>query len=256
MAGSPVFTAIQYLKYLRRANGAQKIHSPFVYDLYTGLIKRASKNKLPEIEALRKQLYTNHDLLDLVDLKRNESRRSTIRSVAKSSLSSPKFSAFLRMLIDQLAVKVVLETGTSFGLNTLYLASSNAQKIITIEASSAISSIARNHFQSLSNEKIELINATLADSFVHALVKHQPEMVFLDADHRGATTLQFIEDVLKQVSEVRCIVLHDIYWSNDMRNMWNQVIEDERFNLTIDIFCAGLIFPRMDMPKQHFTLRF
>lgn len=251
-----LFRIKYFIHYLLNAKGAHALHSPFVFQLYNKVIRPASKNQVSEIEAIRKKLKSNHGIIDVADIKNKTNERKSISSIAKSSLSSPQFSAFLRLLSMYLETEIILETGTSLGINALYLANASCvKKVITIEGSPIISEIARRTI-SAQNKKIKMIQGSIYDEFIPALVKHQPEIIFLDADHRSSAVDFYIESIMTYTPAVKCIIIHDIYWSEDMKEKWVELIGDIRFSLTIDIFQAGFIFPNQEMPKQHFTLKF
>ncbi len=256
MRGFPLYSLLQYLKYLERARGAYSLHSPFVYGFYNEVIRPSSKFRLKKIETLRKKLLKNHLLIDVFDFKKNEIQRKTISSIAKTSLSKPKFSAFLHMLTNHLHAESILETGTSLGINTLYLAETKAKTTVTIEGSSILAEQALTNFQQFDPENLKLVKGGIQKVFSTTLIQYDPDFIFLDADHRGVVTKKLIDEIMNQGSVPKCIVIHDIYWSKDMTRTWKALISDKRFNLTVDIFQAGLIFPKTDMLKQHFTLRF
>lgn len=246
-----------YLKYRVRAVGPHSLHSPFLFDLYNRVIKPSARFRLTNVEKLRSELKNNHQIIDLFDLKEKKNYRKTISSIAQTSLSTPKFSAFLYLLIRHLKVTKVLETGTSLGINSLYMAGPELiQKVCTIEASPIIASLAKKQFSKLLQHKIEIKEGTVADEFESLIVKEQPEICFIDADHRSSAIKLCIDLLVRHCPQIKCIIIHDIYWSEDMLKGWNELIQIEHFSLTIDLFQAGLIFPNMDMPKQHFTLRF
>lgn len=251
---SPFFTASQYIQYWFRATGPHGLHSPFLFDLYNRVIK-PSRKCLLEIEKIRKSLRQNNELIDVVDFKSGRVKRSTVGNVARTSLSQPKFSNFLRLLCDYLEVNIVLETGTSLGINSLYLAhSSSVKKVITIEGSDIISRLAHKTLQD--QPKVRIVSGNVHEHFEKQLVQHQPDLVFIDADHRGSVIKDALEKTLAHSPSVKCIVLHDIYWSPDMMEAWTEITEDPAYTLTADIFQAGLIFPNYPIEKQHFTLKF
>jgi hypothetical protein len=53
------------------------------------------------------------------------------------------------------------------------------------------------------------------------------------------------------------IVFDDIHWSREMEEAWEQIHQDSRVTLSIDLFFIGLVFfnPSFKV-KQHFTIRF
>lgn len=153
-------------------------------------------------------------------------------------------------------IKVALETGTFLGFTTAYLAKAVTEKVISLEGSPLLGELAIKNLNMLGIDQVQVLKANIHSSFMPAIIQHQPELIFLDADHRGEVTLQFINDTLREVPGIKCIVVHDIYWSKDMTDAWKKLIADDRISLTIDLFQAGVIFPHRNSPKQHFTLRF
>lgn len=252
-----LFRIKHFLQHFFTAKGAHSLHSPFVFQLYNQVVKKSAGNTVSEIELLRKELLNDHQLLDVADIKLGRTERKTIASIAKTSLSQPKFSSFLRLLAINLQAETILETGTSLGLNALYLSNAaTVKKVITIEGSPIISEITRRIFSKHSNSKVELTEGSIYDVFVPSIVKHKPEIIFLDADHRSSAIAFYLKEIITHIPEIKCIIIHDIYWSQDMLEKWNEIVENPRFSLTIDIFQAGLIFPNHEMPKQHFKLKF
>jgi hypothetical protein len=81
-----------------------------------------------------------------------------------------------------------------------------------------------------------------------------------DIDAVKAVCMRAIDASVDEYAELqhRCryLVLTDIYRSKLDRVIWQQIIEDQRFIVTIDLFFFGLIFYRTEQPKQHFSLRF
>ncbi len=247
---------LAYIKHSLKSKNAHGLHSPFVFDLYNQVIKKAHKYHIKEVEALRQHLLKNENLIDVTDFKTKKTKRKTVKSIAKSSLSTPDFASLLHLLVNYLKVDTILETGTSFGITTSYLGLSQAKKIISLEGSPILSQMASKNIQKLKLKNVEITSGNIHQSFTPNLVKHQPDFIFLDADHRGSITWKLVDQILKQEPKPKCIVVHDIYWSKDMSNTWFQLTRDPRIRLTLDIFQAGIIFPHRESPKQHFILRF
>lgn len=251
---SPLFTASQFVKYWFRATGAHGLHSPFLFKLRTEVIKE-SKNLIPEIETIRKALRESNQIIDVLDFKSGSINRSTVGNVARRSLSQPRFSNFLRLLCEYLNAKTVLETGTSLGINARYLAvAETVEKVVTIEGSDIIHQLAKETFNG--DPKIQSELGNLHELLEMNLVRHQPDLVFLDADHRASAVKYCLEKIMELSPATQCIVIHDIYWSKDMMQGWEEIVQSPSYNLTIDIFQAGIIFPNHPIEKQHFTLKF
>jgi predicted O-methyltransferase YrrM len=251
-----MYTLFQYIRYIVRAVGAHSLHSPFVFTLFDKVIKNASTFRIEAIEETRRSLLKNYQIIDVVDFKYNTSTQRTVSSIAKRSSSTLKFSAFLHLLINEIKAKTVVETGTSLGINTLYLAHTTAHKVCTLEASQILSELAKKQFIKHKKDGIILEFGKIDQTFIPTLIKHQPDFVFLDADHRGSIVKKQVDQILELCPKIKCIAIHDIYWSVDMTQAWVNLIKDPRIPLTVDIFQAGLLFPKKGMEKQHFTLRF
>lgn len=245
-----------FLVYLVKSKGGTFLHSPFVYKFYIDLIQK-KRSAEPDIEAYRTELIGNIEIIDVHDFKTHKDYRRSVSSIVRSSTSTKNFSIFLKELCEFMGIESVIETGTSFGINALYISrASSIKKIITIEGSPIIAKYAERAFDILGYKKIEILNANVYSIFESQLERINPDMVFLDADHRASAIDFYLKAIRKHCPKIKCIVVHDIYWSEDMSTAWDLVIKDPQFNLTIDLYQAGVIIPNHPAPKQHFTLRF
>ena len=249
------FRAKSFFFYWIKAKGSHSLHSPFLFRLYDRAFKTAKNARILEIENDRKVLFQSDRIIDVVDFKTRRNRRSTIGDVARSSLSSSKFSSLLKLLCDELEIKSVLETGTSLGINALYLSRGiHVKKVVSIEGSEIIHQLAKQTVSESTN--VLLKQGDLYKVFEPTLVQHQPELIFLDADHRKSAIEFCLEKIIGHLTNCKCIVIHDIYWSPEMTEAWTEIVSSPNYPLTIDIFQAGIIFPNQQMKKQHFMLRF
>jgi len=129
------------------------------------------------------------------------------------------------------------------------------RSLTTIEGSQVIAALAAKNIQPRT-QKARIVNGDIYKTLEEEIVRSKPDLYFLDADHRSTAVAFCIDLILKHTPNAKCIVIHDIYWSIDMKEMWLSLISDPRFNLSIDLFQGGLLFPNIEMPKQHFALHF
>jgi len=252
-----IFHSIRsYITYRWRAQNAHDLHSPFLFTLYNEVIRKRDKTYESGIKSLRSRLLNLKGNIQFTDPKSGQKKQVNLRKFAKNSASSHQFSYFLVKLIDHLGYETVLETGTCTGVNTAYLITSKASKVITLEGSPEIAKIAQLNFDRFMMGKVKLEEGTVRERFETLLAETKPDLIFLDADHRSETIKFYLEAIKKIHPKVSCIIIHDIHWSADMEQAWERVIQNSDYNLTIDIFQAGIIFPDHPMEKQHFIVKF
>ncbi len=251
---SPLFTSFHFFLHRLKSQNAHDLHSPFLFNLYNKVFRSFDQQEEAELLAIRK-FFVQKERIEFLDPKSNEAKASTVASLKNQVASSHRFSYFLVRLIKYLGYKRILETGTSIGLNTAYMGSVEGLKIWTIEGSKELAACASRNFKALSIDSINIVQGLVQEEFVSALEEAAPNIVFLDADHRSETIHFYLETIRSKAKDVDCIVIHDIYWSQDMLNAWKEIVANTDYLLTIDVFEAGIIFPNYPMEKQHFTIR-
>lgn len=244
------------MQYRLRASNAHDLHSPFVYALYTQIIRKPDQRLAERLKQLRKRMVKDNTTLTISDPRTGQTTTEPFKKRARRISSTHQFSLFLTQLINHQGYSRVLETGTGAGINLAYLSQSSAQNIRSLEGSATLAAHVEQKLRSLSISNCSIEIGKVQDTFIPALQHLQPDMVFLDADHRSETIRFYLDAIATHAPQVQCIVIHDIYWSADMHQAWQQVIQNPAYALTIDIFQAGLLFPHHPMSKQHFQLKF
>ncbi|HNC32130.1 MAG TPA: SAM-dependent methyltransferase, partial [Cyclobacteriaceae bacterium] len=152
------FQVKTYLNYWLDSVNEHSLQSPFLYDLYTKTINIEPTPDL-EIEKLRLDLLKTHREIDVPDIgaksKHFSSGKRKISDVAETSLSNIRFSSLYHRLAEYAQAKTIVELGTSFGLNTLYLARTKNARVYTFEGSATIAEIAEDTFRFSSVKNIE-----------------------------------------------------------------------------------------------------
>ena len=256
------YTAKHYLKYLLKATNAHGIHSPFVFKLYTEAIS-VKKNYyvFDDIENLRYQLLESDQEIAVKDFgagsKVFQSNKRKVSKMAKYALSNEKTGQLLFRLIEYFKPNTIFELGTSFGINTLYLAKAwHQSKITSFEGCPETIKIAQQNFKSLHTE-ISIIEGNIDETLPIALKRlNNLDFVFFDANHRKSPTLNYFENCLLKAHENTIFIFDDIYWTKEMGEAWDKIKEHPKVSLSIDLFELGLVFFRKNQPKQHFKLRF
>lgn len=252
-----IHTFLHFIYHTLTAKGSHDLHSPFVYQLYTQVIKKLRSGKNDQIEYLKAKAEKDQSAIKQIDFKYSTSKITTVAHIAKTSSSSSKFSVFLSGLSTLLNTQYVLETGTSLGFNALYQSlPKHVKKVISIEGNPEIVKVAKENLDAFRSKKVEIIQEDVYKSFSQEINNHNPDLIFLDADHRPEALEFYLDTLAPHFNQIKCIVIHDIYWSKSMTDCWKGLIKKDTFTLTLDIFEAGLLFPHYPIEKQHFRLKF
>ena len=258
--------AFKFIKYyLTAANGkGHGIHSPFVYDFVRKVLnKKNTPQNVAAIEARRKSLELNDTRIEVMDRgagsRQSDVTLRPISVIAKSALKQKKMSQLLYRMVVYFSPNALLEMGTSFGITTSYLAMSLPnQKLVTMEGAPAIAKEAKNTFEILNLNNIEIVEGDFATSlpaYLHSI--SNVGMVYIDGNHRFQPTMEYFYLLLSNVNEQSILIFDDIYWSAEMEKAWEEIKKHPAVTLTIDLFYIGIVFFRKEnKQQQHFKIRY
>lgn len=258
-----LFLINQYVRYRMRSKTTHGTHSPFVFDLLNKVVyNRNSFYAYKEIEKLREQLLNLKSEIHCKDLGAggmiNTERVRAIRDIAKRSVKPAKYGKLLFRLVNYFQPKTILELGTSLGITTAYLrAGSLKSELITVEGCPEISAIAEKNWEQLGYKNIHLHMGDF-DTVLPALLTNAPavDFVFFDGNHRKQPTLEYFRQCLEKSHDKSVFVIDDIYWSEEMKEAWEEIKANERVSVTIDLFYLGLVFFRKGQAKEDFVIRY
>jgi predicted O-methyltransferase YrrM len=256
------FLLKEYLRYFHFKTDEHSLHSPFFYQFYDRLIKQKSHSKeWNTIEGARNKLLNDTREIKLNDLgagsKVEKSDSRTIKSIAKHSLSSPKFSQFLYTLIRYMNFTTIIELGTSLGINSAYLASANpTASLFTFEADPSSMKIAKGVNSARKN--IQYFLGDIANLLPEMLNENKSpiDLVYADANHTYKASIDYFTIILPNLSSNSIYILDDIHWSASMKKAWEELKGHAAVTTSIDLFDAGLLFFNPDFQKQHYILDF
>lgn len=256
----------RYLRFRGRAfhSKGHGVHSPFVYDLISEVLNdRGQYYYYPIIEGLRERLLLNRQRIDVEDLGAGSATGAgstrTVRSIVRKAAKPRRIGQLLFRIANHYQPATMLELGTSLGLSTAYLAAGNLNAtVISVEGSPAITSLARQNFESIGLKNIRVVEGNF-DQVLPALIpQYAPlDLVYVDGNHRLEPTLRYFEQLLPAMNQASVLIFDDIHWSPGMEAAWNKIYTDSRVMLSIDLFYLGLVFfdPSFRV-KQHFSIRF
>ncbi len=252
-----------YLHYWLHAVNEHSLHAPFVYQFYCDVIKSDdSHSSFEAIEMLRHTLLTRDDRIRMQDMGAashvSSQPQRSLKSIARYSLSSPKFSRLLYRIASFQQSAYTVELGTSLGINTLYLSSARpTAQVYTLEGVSDIANRAEEVFRGHRHANIQLIRGNIDQTLPELLAQlPRADLVYLDANHRYEPTVRYFEQLITKTHHNSIIVIDDIYWSDEMRQAWLYIKQHPSVTLSIDVFDAGIVFFRPFSVRQDYTLRF
>jgi predicted O-methyltransferase YrrM len=251
-----------YFTYWLDQVSEHSLHSPFLFDFYTKVLHAKSDPALfHAIEQQRKEYLNDTTLLSIQDpgagsLNLKTSSRQ-VCDIARTSLSSSKYSTLYARTIQYFNCKSILELGTSLGINTLYLASNPGSVVTTLEGASPVANIALAAFRNLNATNIKLIEGNINSTLYTYLGNCASlDFAFLDANHRYEPTLKYFDAIVHKIHSKSIVVLDDIHYSPEMEEAWNLVRKHALVYASIDLYRCGLLFFDPSLNKQHVVLQF
>jgi len=257
---------LAYINYLLKAGNRHSIHSPFVFELYSRVIRDSAEDGAEDYQALRllrKELLASRRPVEILDLgagsRVNRSNRREVRQIARNAEKPEKFGRLFYRLVSHLKPVSVLELGTSLGLTTLYFAkASPGMRVVTLEGCPETARLALQHFDRLRAGNIRVITGNIDDTLLPALAEAGSPLgiVYFDANHRYEPTMRYFQECLPFVGNESLFIFDDIYWSAGMTQAWEEIKRHPMVTVTIDLFWIGLVFFRKEQVKEDFVLRF
>lgn len=253
---------IEYLKYFCKAKSKYSVHSPWVYNLLTNVLheKKHQKysNNFSEIEILREKLIRiNQKASDITLGIKAKTKHNTLGNKIKSISQSANGARILSRMTEFAKPEIILELGTAAGITTMYISQSAPEaKIYTIEGDKMIAKVAQENFKHLNYHNISLLEGNFSE-ILPILVSDLPtiDLAFLDGDHSKSGTLHYLELIKPKLHANSVVIIHDIYWSEDMKKAWHEIINMPEVIISIDYFYFGILFFNTRTAKQHYILK-
>jgi predicted O-methyltransferase YrrM len=256
-----VYQAKKYLQYKVRAKDEHALHSPFVFSLYTEVIRNVTAfYAYEEVDAIRKRLLADTHEIEVTDLgagSRKLGSKRKISDIARYSVVNKKYGELLFRLANHFKPLHVIELGTSLGISALYLSKAAPKaEIISIEGCPQTASFAQKLLQSENAQNVTVINSEFETAFEKQLREIFFDFVYIDGNHTYEATKNYFTSLLTKTNENSILVFDDIYWSEGMTQAWEEIKAHPSVTVSIDLFKFGLIFFRKEnKQKENFCLK-
>jgi predicted O-methyltransferase YrrM len=207
----------------------------------------------------RKNIYNSSEIIDIKDFGQGsrvfKSNKRKIAAIAKNAGISSKRQRLLFRIMRYLHFDAALELGTSLGLATAALSVARpSAKINTVEGCESTSEVAQTYFNDFQLNNIQLHTKDF-EVYLAENDSEEQQLVYIDGNHNKDKTLQYFKALLKQTTNDSVFIFDDIYWSPQMTEAWQEIIEHPKVTVSIDTFYWGLVFFRIEQPKEHFNIR-
>ena len=255
--------AADYLLYRLRAIKLHGVHSPFIFDLYSSVIRHDGFfAAYKRVEDLRTELLQDQRSLHVTDYgagpRSGDQHTRKIKDIARTSAKPAKYGQLLFRLVNRFQPAVIFDLGTSLGITTSYLAEARQQaQVYTFEGCPNIAQEAQKSFQKLGLKNISMVQGNLDNTLLAQLqTVTKLDFVFFDGNHRYAPTIRYFDACLTKHHERSVFVMDDIYLSEEMKQAWQEIKKHPQVRQTVDLYFIGLVFFRSTQPKEDFTLYF
>ena len=264
-------TAHRFLAYIRHFLSAwnttgEGIHSPYLFRLVRFVLRDPNAYYcFADIERRRELLLACTDTLEVMDYGSAGSKDGTliprrVCDIARSHLESPRIGQALFRLVNFIGEEAkrpleILELGTSLGITTSYLAAvSSKNRVVTLEGSEAVLSVAQGVWRALQLENVEWHEGNIDDT-LSIYAREHLDVAYVDANHTYEATVRYVNYLLPRMNEKGVIMLDDIHYSAQMEQAWNTLKTDDRVTTSMDLYHVGLLFVDPHYLKRHYRIR-
>ena len=237
------------------------LHTPYLYRLYTEILKPRHPAPDPLWDQLQEQALLNQQRIAIQDhgagSQHSNSSERTIAEIARHSSTPRRFARLLGRLADDMQAMHVLELGTSLGFTSLHLRGRSAhRRLVTFEGDPGIAAQAQVHFDTAGTE-IDLRRGPIQYELPRYLEQSDLiDLVYMDAHHTAEATIRYFEMLEPYLHDSAIVVIDDIYWSADMHEGWKRLCNHPRVVVSADLFEAGLLFFNPGLQPQHLLLSY
>lgn len=162
-----------------------------------------------------------------------------------------RYSLLYREIIRYFNFGVIVELGTSIGINTIYLADSAVDCFVhTFEGNPELIKYAKENFHKAGISNVAIAEGNIDEKlpgFLDSGIK--PEFVFFDANHRYEPTVNYFNMLNDCRAETAVFVFDDIHWSREMGRAWNEIRKHKDVRIDLDLYQCGILILGPDFPK-------
>lgn len=238
-----------------RRIGIHGIQSPFVYGFTTNI----TKNFWPyyafdKIESVREILMDN-----LTQMSANE-RKVIIKGydteTELSGFTEIRIGQTLFRIIDYIRANNILEIGTFFGIDTLYLSEARHKaNCVSITENHEMAGFTMKILDNSRRENIQIMACSHHDAIKNTFKNSKADFVLFNVYGDLNKKIDDFKSCLSVKHSGTVFVIKHIHCNSQMESFWNIVKDDIEVTASIDMFNMGILFFRKDLEKKNYIIR-
>jgi predicted O-methyltransferase YrrM len=259
----------------RESDNYQKMVGDVLKDALDNKLTIEEKKWIDKIESIRKQLESSTEEIILTDfgarkipdpkvydieIEKGRSVTSTVGAKCKSGSEIYFWVLILFKLIRKFKPSSCIELGSCMGLSASFQASAlhmnGGGKMVTLEGSDSLASIATKNFQTLGLNNISIVLGRFQDTLRNVLCESKPiDYAFLDGHLDGVATINYFEEIVPFCNNKALLIIDNIFWSPSMKKAWKYIEADKRIKVTFNLRHFGIcIIDNEKIEKQSYKI--
>lgn len=221
------------------------IHSPFVFELVTNVIEQPYPYYgYRDIDLIRLHLRLHDQAITW------QGKQSSIRRYLHKQAISQKEGELLFRLTNHYKSRSILAVGSSMGLTPLYLTGyAGDLKCIVLESETDVATIASRNIEKKTNSPLRVIQGDYQTTLQEALQQfEQIDCIYLCKELRVEELDNIYHECSPFFHEESILIISGIHSSSAKKNYWEQLCNDPKITVSVDLYKLGLIFFQ---PKLH-----
>jgi len=234
------------------------VHSPFVYNLITKVIReKGSFYRFKDIELLRKRLlYNNEPIPYPYPGREGKQQQTTIAKIVSREAIRPKTGALLFRLTNYFKSQCILHIGSSMGLSTLYLTSyAPGLRCVSLGTIPEFAPIAEWVYKEAARTTIDQHIGNL-NELLPVILKEDAgfDFVFFNNRREQEDTLHLFTLCMQYIHTDCVFVIDGIRNNKRTLSHWKEICTKQEVTVSLDLYNLGIVFVNKKLYKRNYKV--
>lgn len=233
------------------------IQSPYLYHFVFNITKNLFPYyKFEKVEYARKELIRNLSEMSGANAG-NQLFMHYLSGIDIGNKEESTVGQTIFRIINDIQAKTVLEIGTFFGIDTLYIKqASPSAKCICIAENSEMAALARNIWKTQDETTISILAENhSADIKKKLKTLKNVDFVLFNATENIEQRLADFKGCLSAKHPGTVFVMKYIHNTPEMERIWKITRNHPEVSASIDLFSIGILLFRQDLGKKNYVVR-